>query len=33
MTRTVLVVAPKGVGRLRAGHPWVFRSDLHEDGG
>ena len=23
-----LTVAPKGVGRLRAGHPWVFRSDV-----
>jgi 23S rRNA (cytosine1962-C5)-methyltransferase len=28
-----LVVSPKGVGRLRTGHPWVFRSDLREDGG
>ena len=33
MTPPTLVVAPKGVGRLRAGHPWVFRSDLGEDGG
>jgi len=33
VTRGALVVAPKGVGRLRAGHPWVFRSDLHDDGG
>jgi 23S rRNA (cytosine1962-C5)-methyltransferase len=24
----VLTVAPKGVGRLRAGHPWVFRGDV-----
>jgi 23S rRNA (cytosine1962-C5)-methyltransferase len=27
------VVSPKGVGRLRTGHPWIFRSDLSEDGG
>ncbi len=33
MTRSALVVSPKGVGRLRTGHPWVFRSDLSEDGG
>jgi 23S rRNA (cytosine1962-C5)-methyltransferase len=26
------VVRPKGVGRLRAGHPWVYRSDLGTDG-
>ena len=25
-----LVVAPRGVGRLRAGHPWIFRSDVRE---
>jgi 23S rRNA (cytosine1962-C5)-methyltransferase len=23
-----VTVTPKGVGRLRAGHPWIFRSDL-----
>ncbi|MBI4543434.1 MAG: class I SAM-dependent rRNA methyltransferase [Gemmatimonadetes bacterium] len=28
-----LVVAPKGVGRLRAGHPWVYGSDVHEEPG
>jgi len=28
-----VVVSPKGVGRLRTGHPWIFRSDLSEDGG
>lgn len=28
-----LTVAPKGVGRLRAGHPWIFRSDLRGDAG
>jgi 23S rRNA (cytosine1962-C5)-methyltransferase len=28
-----LIVSPKGVGRLRTGHPWIFRSDLTEDGG
>jgi 23S rRNA (cytosine1962-C5)-methyltransferase len=33
MTPPTLVVTPKGVGRLRTGHPWVFRSDLREDGG
>jgi len=27
-----LTVAPRGVGRLRAGHPWIFRSDLHDGG-
>jgi len=27
-TLPTLVVAPPGVGRLRAGHPWVFRSDV-----
>jgi 23S rRNA (cytosine1962-C5)-methyltransferase len=32
MTPT-LVVSPKGVGRLRTGHPWVFRSDLREEAG
>ena len=32
MTST-LVVSPKGVGRLRTGHPWIFRSDISEDGG
>ena len=24
----ILTVGPKGVGRLRAGHPWVYRSDV-----
>ena len=24
----VITVKPKGVGRLRAGHPWVYRSDV-----
>ena len=33
MTLPTLVVSPKGVGRLRTGHPWIFRSDLSEDGG
>ncbi|MGA2383311.1 MAG: class I SAM-dependent rRNA methyltransferase [Gemmatimonadales bacterium] len=33
MKLPTLVVSPKGVGRLRTGHPWVFRSDLSEDGG
>ncbi len=23
-----ITVTPKGVGRLRTGHPWVYRSDL-----
>jgi 23S rRNA (cytosine1962-C5)-methyltransferase len=26
-----LVVSPKGVGRLRAGHPWVYRTDIEEE--
>lgn len=25
-----VTVTPKGVGRLRAGHPWIYRSDLRE---
>ncbi len=25
-----VVVAPRGVGRLRAGHPWIFRSDIRD---
>jgi len=33
VSHPALVVSPKGVGRLRAGHPWVFRSDLSEQGG
>ena len=33
MKLPTLVVSPKGVGRLRTGHPWIFRSDLTEDGG
>ena len=32
MTLPVITVQPKGVGRLRAGHPWVYRSDLASDG-
>jgi len=28
VTPPVITVRPKGVGRLRAGHPWVYRSDL-----
>jgi 23S rRNA (cytosine1962-C5)-methyltransferase len=27
-----VVVSPRGVGRLRTGHPWVFRSDVRDDG-
>ena len=27
-TRPAITVKPKGVGRLRAGHPWVYRSDV-----
>ena len=33
MRPPTVVLSPKGVGRLRTGHPWVFRSDLSEDGG
>ncbi|MGD0992992.1 MAG: class I SAM-dependent rRNA methyltransferase [Gemmatimonadales bacterium] len=33
MKLPTVVVSPKGVGRLRTGHPWIFRSDLSEDGG
>jgi len=28
--RVTLVVTPRGVGRLRAGHPWIFRSDVRD---
>lgn len=28
-----VTVASKGVGQLRAGHPWVYRSDLREPAG
>jgi 23S rRNA (cytosine1962-C5)-methyltransferase len=28
MTLPVITIRPKGVGRLRAGHPWVYRSDV-----
>ena len=28
-----VVVAPRGVGRLRSGHPWVFRSDIRDADG
>ena len=31
--RPTVVVAPRGVGRLRAGHPWVFRSDVRDADG
>jgi 23S rRNA (cytosine1962-C5)-methyltransferase len=30
MSPPAVTVAPKGVGRLRAGHPWIYRSDLDE---
>ncbi len=33
MTARAVVVSGRGVGRLRTGHPWVFRSDLRDDGG
>jgi 23S rRNA (cytosine1962-C5)-methyltransferase len=33
VTRPDVVVTPRGVGRLRSGHPWIFRSDLSDDGG
>ncbi len=32
MSLPQVIVRPKGVGRLRAGHPWVYRSDLGSDG-
>jgi len=28
-----VVVAPRGVGRLRTGHPWIFRSDIRDADG
>ncbi|MFI5206774.1 MAG: class I SAM-dependent rRNA methyltransferase [Gemmatimonadales bacterium] len=28
-----ITVLPKGVGRLRAGHPWVYRTDLADTSG
>ena len=28
MTLPAITVRPKGVGRLRGGHPWVYRSDV-----
>ncbi|HUF47903.1 MAG TPA: class I SAM-dependent rRNA methyltransferase [Vicinamibacterales bacterium] len=28
-TTAVVVVARRGVERLRAGHPWIYRSDVH----
>jgi 23S rRNA (cytosine1962-C5)-methyltransferase len=28
-----VIVSPRGVGRLRAGHPWIFRSDIQEADG
>ena len=33
MTLPAVVVSPRGVGRLRTGHPWVFRSDVRDDAG
>jgi 23S rRNA (cytosine1962-C5)-methyltransferase len=30
---TSIKVLPKGVGRLRAGHPWVYRTDLADTSG
>jgi 23S rRNA (cytosine1962-C5)-methyltransferase len=32
MSLPTVVVSPRGVGRLRTGHPWVFRSDVQEGG-
>jgi len=32
MPHPTVIVRPKGVGRLRAGHPWVYRTDLATDG-
>ena len=31
--RPAVVVAPRGVGRLRSGHPWIFRSDVRDADG
>lgn len=31
--RAGVTVMPKGVGRLRAGHPWVYRTDLRDAAG
>jgi 23S rRNA (cytosine1962-C5)-methyltransferase len=31
MTLPTVVVSPRGVGRLRTGHPWIFRSDVRDD--
>jgi len=33
MSLPAAVVSPRGVGRLRTGHPWVFRSDVREEDG
>ncbi len=33
MTPPTVLVSPRGVGRLRTGHPWVFRSDIQDDRG
>ena len=33
MILPTIAVRPKGVGRLRAGHPWVYRTDLADTGG
>jgi 23S rRNA (cytosine1962-C5)-methyltransferase len=32
MTLPAVVVSPRGVGRLRTGHPWIFRSDIQQEG-
>jgi len=33
MTLPAVIVSPRGVGRLRTGHPWVFRSDVRDEVG
>jgi 23S rRNA (cytosine1962-C5)-methyltransferase len=33
VTLPTVVVSPRGVGRLRTGHPWVFRSDVRDEDG
>jgi 23S rRNA (cytosine1962-C5)-methyltransferase len=30
MSRPVVTIAPRGVERLRRGHPWIYRSDILE---
>jgi 23S rRNA (cytosine1962-C5)-methyltransferase len=32
-TGATVVVSPRGVGRLRTGHPWIFRSDIRDADG